>query len=127
MSEFTVEDFLRYTVRLIEKNSNVELSNPDATAEFPLTVVSNAMQSILKTENNFPIRKRFSITVEHWANSKYEAMKMFQKTNVILRNSNMAQVGTPVDMYDEITKKHRYGGRYEVIWNGLINCLERII
>ena len=65
--------------------------------------------------------------MKHWANSKYEAMKMFQETTVLLRNSNMAQVGTPIDMYDEITKKHRYGGRYEVNWNGLTNSLERII
>lgn len=128
MTEFTIEDFQRYTVRVIEKNgNNVTLSNPDINETFPLTVVSNAMQSIKKTEDNFPILKRFSITVEHWANSKYEAMKMFQETTVLLRNCNMAQVGTPIDMYDEITKKHRYGGRYEVNWNGLTNSLERII
>ena len=30
MTEFTIEDFQRYTVRVIEKNgNNVTLSNPD--------------------------------------------------------------------------------------------------
>lgn len=128
MNELTVEDFQRYVVRLIETlGNNVTLENPDVEEEFPLSVVSNVMQSIKKTENNFPILKRFSVTVEWWTNSKYESMKLFQETNILLRQSNMAQVGTPIDIYDDLTKKHRYGGRYEVNYNGLTNSLERII
>ena len=128
MNELTVEDFQRYVVRLIETlGNNVTLENPDVEEEFPLSVVSNVMQSIKKTENNFPILKRFSVTVEWWTNSKYESMKLFQETNILLRQSNMAQIGTPIDIYDDLTKKHRYGGRYEVNYNGLTNSLERII
>lgn len=128
MNELTVEDFQRYVVRLIETlGNNVTLENPDVEEEFPLSVVSNVMQSIKKTENNFPILKRFSVTVEWWTNSKYESMKLFQETNILLRQSNMAQVGTPIDIYDDLTKKHRYGGRYEVNYNGLTNSLERIV
>ena len=47
--------------------------------------------------------------------------------NQLLRNYNFGVVGSPTNMYDEITKKYRYGGRYEVNYNGLTNAFERII
>lgn len=125
--DFSVEDFQRYIVRKIETLGNVTLSNPDDKEEFPLSVVSGVMQSIKKTEDNIPIYKRFSVSIEWWTNSKYESMKKFQETNILLRKSNIAQIGAPIDMYDDITKKHRYGGRYEVNYNGLTNSFERVI
>lgn len=125
--ELSIEDFTRYTVRQVEELGNVTLSNPDTEEKFPVSVISNPMQSIKRTENNIPILTRLSITVEWWTNSKYESMRLFQETNKLLRNSNFAQIGSPIDVYDEITKKHRYGGRYEVNYNGLTNSFERII
>ena len=126
MNELTVEDFTRYTFRIIQSLGNVVLSNPDSTETFPVSVVSNPMQSIRVVEEQVPIFSRFSITVEWWADSKYGAMNLFQQTNELLRSYNYTLVGTPIDMYDEITKKHRYGGRYEVNYNGLTNAYERI-
>lgn len=127
ITELSVEDFQRYTIRLLESSRNVTIENPDTNEDFPLSVVSNVMQSIRKTEDNIPIYTRFSITIDNWANTKYEAMKMFNNTNIILRKSNFALMGTPIDLYDEITRKHRYGGRYEVNYNGLTNSFERIL
>lgn len=127
MSELSVENFTRYTVRLLGTLGNVVLSNPDSDETFPVAVVSNTMQSIRKTEDNFPIYSRFSITVEWWTDSKYSSMNLFQQTNELLRNYNYVLVGTPIDLYDEVTKKHRYGGRYEVNYNGLTDSYERII
>lgn len=127
MYELDIESFTRYVVNIIEPLGNVSLSNPDTEAVFPMAVVNNPMQSIKKTENNFPIYVRFSISIEWWTNSRYESMKLYQKTNQLLRNYNFGVVGSPTNMYDEITKKYRYGGRYEVNYNGLTNAFERII
>ena len=127
MEELSVEEFQRFIVRLVETLGNVTLENPDTEETFPIAVVSNAMQSIRKTENNFPIYKRFAITIEWWTNSKYQSMQFYQQTNQLLRQYNIAQIGSLIDMYDDITKKHRYGGSYEVNYNGLTNSLERII
>ena len=127
MYELDIENFTRYTNSLVETLGNTTLSNPDDTESFPIAIISNPMESIIRTEDNKPIYKRFSITIEWWTNSKYGSMNMFQKTNELLRNYNYVMVGTPIDMYDEITKKHRYGGRYEVNYNGLTNSFERIL
>lgn len=126
MYEFDVEKFTRYVVNILKELGEITLNNPDSEEIFPLAVVSNVMESVKKTENNAPIYKRFSITVEWWTDSKYNAMNLYEKTNKLLRKYNFALVGTPIDMYDEITKKNRYGGRYEVNYNGLTNSFERI-
>ena len=129
MYELDVATFTKIVAEKIENLGlgEITLSNPDINETFPIAVLSNIMQSIKKTENNFPIYSRFSFTIEWWTNSKYESMRLFQETNKALRNYNFAMLGTPIDMYDEITKKHRYGGRYEVNYNGLNNSFERVI
>lgn len=127
MYEFTIEEFTRYVIRLLEPLGNITLENPDIQESFPLAVVNNPMQSINKVENNVPIYKRFSINVEWWTNSKYDSMKLYEETNKLLRTYNFVQKGTQTDLYDEITKKYRYGGRYEVNYNGLTNSFERIM
>ena len=127
MFELDIESFTKYVTRLIETLGNTTLNNPDSEETFPIYVISNPMQSIKKTENNIPIYSRFSITVENWNNSKYEAMKLHQKTYELLRKYNFCTVGSPIDMYDEITRKYRYGSRFEVNYNGLTNSFERII
>ena len=127
MYEFTIEEFTKYVVRLLEPLGNVTLENPDIQETFPLAVVNNPMQSINKVENNVPIYKRFSINIEWWTNSKYDSMKLYEETNKLLRAYNFVQKGTQTDMYDEITKKHRFGGRYDVNYNGLTNSFERIM
>lgn len=127
MYEFTIEEFTKYVVRLLEPLGNVTLENPDIQETFPLAVVNNPMQSINKVENNVPIYKRFSINIEWWTNSKYDSMKLYEETNKLLRAYNFVQKGTQIDMYDEITKKHRFGGRYDVNYNGLTNSFERIM
>ncbi len=127
MHELTVEDFTRFVIRKIETIiNNVVLNNPDNEENFPLAVVNSPMESIRKVEDNVPIYKRFSINVEHWANSKYESMKKYQETNELLRKYNFIPIGTPTDLYDMATQKYRYGIRYEVNYNGLTNSFERI-
>lgn len=127
IKELSIEEFTRYITRLVAQLGNITLENPDTEETFPVAVISNPMQSIKKTENNIPIYVRFSISIEWWTNSKYESMNLFQETSKLLRQHNLAQIGSPIDLYDQITKKHRYGGRYEVNYNGLTNSLERVI
>lgn len=127
MYELTIEEFTKYVTDLVETIGNVTLSNPDVEETFPCCVVSNAMQLIKITENNIPVKTRFSIYIEWWTPSKYVSMGYYQQTNELLRQYNFAQIGNQVEGYDEITKKHRYGGRYEVNYNGLTNSFERVI
>lgn len=128
MYELSIEKFTRYVVRMVEKlDYNVTLDNPDSTESFPLAVVNNPMEVVKYTENNIPVLKRMSISVEWWCNSKYEAMKHYQETNDLLRKYNFMPIGGQTDSHDQVTQKYRYGSRYEVNYNGLTNSFERII
>lgn len=128
MYELDEENFTRYVVREIETlGKNVTLSNPDNKEIFPLYLVNNVMSSIRRTENGTPIYSRFSVSIESWTNSKYDSMRLSQEVKILLRRSNFTPIGSPIDNYDEITKKHRFGYRYEVNYNGLTNSFERVI
>ena len=126
MHELDIDDFTKFVVSTIDSLGNVILSNPDDKEQFPSIVVSNPMKSIKITEDNIPVLTRFSISIESWTNSKYDSMGMFEQISKLLRQYNFVYVGSPIDMYDEITKKYRYGGRYEVNYNGLTNSFEKI-
>lgn len=126
MKELSLEEFTRFTIQTLEPLGEITLDYPDNTQPFPLALVTNPMQSIKLTEDNIPVLTRFSITIEWWTNKKYESMKLFEETNKLLRQYNFLMVGNAIDIYDDNTKKHRFGGRYEVNYNGLTNSFERI-
>lgn len=126
MHELTIEEFTRFVVRQMEDIENTILNNPDNNETFPLIVVNNPMQAIKKTENNIPIYTRFSINIESWSNSKYEVMKIYHEINKKIRKYNFIQIGSQIDIFDDLTQKYRYGGRYEVNYNGLTNSFEII-
>lgn len=122
-----LEDFTRMVVRKIEEtNANVVLQTPTNQAIFPLKVVRMPLESIIKTENGLPIKTRYSISVEEWADKKYTCMQMSQDTANKLIQLNILKTGNDIDIYDDITKMYRLITRYEVIYNGLYNSLELV-
>lgn len=130
MQELSIGEFVKHVVTILEKNfsgANVTLENPDNKSLFPTILVSNPTQSFRKLgDNNAPVYTRLTINIEWWTNKKYESMDAIDATDKVLRAYNFVRVGTPTDLYDDNTKKHRFGGRYEVNYNGLTNSFERI-
>lgn len=128
MSELSLEEFTRIVVRKLEEtNENIITSNPDTKETYPLGVVSNPMESILSTDdNNTPIRKLFSISVEWWTDSKYTSMEKYNIANKKLAELNLLPRSMTTPRYDEITKKNIFGSSYEVYFNGITNSFEKI-
>ena len=126
ITDLNIDDFTRYLVRVIEKVTEVTLNNPDTNSPFPIALFSNPMKSIRLTEENIPVYSRFSFTIEVWTDTKYESMALFEKIDKVLRTYNCCLVGGNIDLYDNVTSKYRFGGRYEVNFNGLTNSFERI-
>lgn len=126
MKILSVEEFTKIICKLVDDVGNITLSNPDSEDDFPIGVISNTMRSIEKIENNIPIIARYSISIFWWTNSKYESMKLENKTTELLLKYNVIPIGNQNDNYDEITKKYIYGYRYEVIYNGLTNSFNRV-
>ena len=129
MTELKIKDFNDIVVSLLEQIiPEVVLENPNASGVFPCIVCQAPMRYDEKTNNeeNMPILSRFSITIEAWTKKKSSSLTISDDIDSKLRGYNFTRIGTPIDLYDEITKCHRYGGSYEVFYNAMTNSFEKI-
>lgn len=127
MIEFKVKDFYDLVVRLLEEIINeVVAENPSAESVFPCLVVQSPVRYDEKNGETIPILSRFTITIEAWTKRKTNSMSLIDEVDSKLRGYNFTRIGTPIDLYDEITKCYRYGGNYEVFYNAMTNSLERV-
>ena len=132
MNELKVSDFYDMVIAILEEIlKEVVKENPDGKAIFPCIVVQAPMRLDEKNgENekgrNIPILSRFSITCEAWTKRKSSSIELADEIDSKLRGYNFTRIGTPIDLYDENTKCHRYGGSYEVFYNAITNSLEKV-
>lgn len=127
MIEFKVKDFYDLIVKILETiTSEVVAENPSAESVFPCLVVQSPVRYDEKNGETIPILSRFTITIEAWTKRKTNSMSLIDEVDSKLRGYNFTRIGTPIDLYDEITKCHRYGGNYEVFYNAMTNSLERV-
>ncbi len=125
--ELNLEIFTDMIVEKLQEIDGLEviLDNPQADSKFPCASISTPLKSVINTENGIPTRVNLSVSVSYWTNSKHSSMKLSDNADIKLRELNLTRVNSPIDSYDEITRKYRYGGSYEVFFNGLTNSLER--
>lgn len=127
MKELKVSEFYDMVIAILEKiNKEVVRENPNGKAIFPCIVAQAPMRLDEKTGEDVPILSRFSITIEAWTKRKSSSIELSDEIDSKLRGYNFTRTGTPIDLYDENTKCHRYGGSYEVFFNALNNSLEKI-
>ena len=126
--ELDIETLTRLIVRKINEidNREIVLQNPTDKSVFPCTVVRTPMERQRISEETTPVYKRFSISIEEWANNQYDCMFQSNETAVKLREYNFKKVNNDISIYDEITKKYRLISNYEVNYNGLTNSFEVI-
>lgn len=122
-----VEDFYKLVIQILgEILTEVVGENPDGKSVFPCIVVQTPMRSDEKNEGKELILSRFSITCEAWTKRKLASISLADNIDEKLRGYNFTRIGTPIDLYDENTGCHRYGGNYEVFYNAITNSLEKI-
>ena len=126
ITEFSMKDFTKQIVSKLNEITNLEvvLSNPSGDSIFPCAVVSTPYKRIVKTEDGTPVEIDLSVSIDYWANSKYDCMSLSDDGDIKLRDINLTRINTTVDTFDEITKKYRYGGSYETTYNALTGALE---
>lgn len=127
MKEFKVSDFYNMVISILETIlKEVVMENPDGKSVFPCIVVQAPMRLDEVNGEDVPILSRFSITCEAWTKKKSSSISLADEIDSKLRGYNFTRTGTPIDLYDENTKSHRYGGSYEVFYNALTNSLEKV-
>lgn len=128
MIELKIKDFTDIVVKLMEEiTDEVVLENPDASSKFPCIVCQAPMRydEVNNNDGDIPILSRYSITIEAWTKRKTSSISISDEIDSKLRGYNFTRIGTPIDLYDEITKCHRYGGNYEVFFNAMTNSFEK--
>lgn len=127
MIEFRVSEFYDMVISILETIlKEVVSENPNGTAVFPCIVAQTPMRLDEVNGEDIPILSRFSITCEAWTKRKSSSIELADEIDSKLRGYNFTRTGTPIDLYDENTKCHRYGGSYEVFYNALTNSLEKV-
>lgn len=128
MTDFDTSQFTKWVVAKLDTISGLEvvLANPSGDSVFPCAVVSTPLIRVVRTENSTPVEISISIQVDFWDSTKYSVMSLSDQANIKLREYNLTRVNTTIDLFDEITKKYRYGGNYEVKYNSITNSYEII-
>lgn len=124
MKDFTEKDMsdLVYT-KLKELGEEVVLNTPTAESKYPCRVILTPLVSIRNAENTTPVHKRFQITVENWCDTQRSCMDMINKTDKKLKELNILRINSSgTILFDEITKKYKMIGTYEVNYNALYDA-----
>ena len=128
MNEFDTKQFMEWVYQYangVTGISDVVLSNPTVESIFPCFVLGTALKRVIRTDNGIPVEIALSVPIEVWAETKYGCMELLDDLDVELReNLNLTRTITTIDLYDEITRKYRYGGNYETIYNALTGAFE---
>ena len=124
MKDFTEKDMSDLVWnKLNELGEEVILDMPTAESIYPCRSIGTPLVSIRNIENTTPVYKRFQITVENWCDTQHGCMDMINKTDKKLKELNMLRVNpNNTILFDEITKKYRLIGTYEVNYNALYDA-----
>ena len=102
------------------------LSNPTRESTFPCIELHTPLKSVNKTQNAFPIKSTFQMSITCWNELQRKCMEMTHEVDTKLQEFNFTRTNTSVCIYDTITKKYGITCIYEVRYNGLTDCFEFI-
>ncbi len=124
MRDFTEKDMSDLVcTKLEELEEEVVLDTPTSESIYPCRVILTPLVSIRNAENTTPVLKRIQITVENWCDKQRKCMDMINKTDEKLKELNMLRINSNgTILFDEITKKYRMIGTYEVNYNALYDA-----
>jgi hypothetical protein len=102
------------------------LTNPTTTSKFPCLELHTPLKSVNLTENAFPIRSTFQISITCWNEKQRQAMKMTDEVDSKLQEFNFIRTNTSPAIYDQILQKYGITIKFEVIYNVIMNSFDFI-
>lgn len=124
ISNFTTEQLLKLIYTILEPlGYEVSLSNPTTESKFPIILINTPLENTINRYNKEVLHKRFQVSIECWADGKYEMLQMMEEVSQIMIKYNFKKTNTTPDIYDDITKKYRMIMTFEVKYDGLTNSL----
>ena len=102
------------------------LTNPTTTSKFPCLELHTPLKSVNLTENAFPIKSTFQISITCWNEKQRQAMKMADEVDKKLQELNFTRTNTSPAIYDSILQKYGITITFEVIYNAIMNSFDFI-
>lgn len=102
------------------------LTNPTTTSKFPCLELHTPLKSVNKTENAFPIKSTFQISITCWNEKQRQAMQMTDEVSTKLQELNFIRTNTSPAVYDSILQKYGITVTFEVIYNAIMNSFDFI-
>jgi hypothetical protein len=102
------------------------LTNPTTTSKFPCLELHTPLKSVNLTENAFPIKSTFQISVTCWNEKQRQAMKMTDEVDKKLQEYNFTRTNTNPAVYDSILQKYGITITFEVVYNAIMNSFDFI-
>lgn len=95
------------------------LTNPTTTSKFPCLELHIPLKSVNLTENAFPIKSTFQISITCWNEKQRQAMKMANEVDKKLQELNFTRTNTNPAIYDSILQKYGITITFEVRYNSI--------
>ena len=124
LSELELSDLVYEKLELLKYKQI--LTNPTTTSKFPCLELHTPLKSVNKTENAFPIRSTFQISITCWNEKQRQAMKMADEVDKKLQELNFTRTNTSPAVYDSILQKYGITITFEVIYNAIMNSFDFI-
>ena len=121
MKDLSIKEFSDLVYEKLEnlyKNKPI-LSNPNTESKFPILELHTPLKSVNLTENGFPIRSTFQISITCWNEKQRQAMQMTDEVDTILQKYNFTRTNTSPAIYDSILQKYGITITFEVRYNSI--------
>ena len=128
MKDLSIKDFSDLVYEKLEnlyKNKPI-LSNPNTESKFPILELHTPLKSVNLTENAFPIRSTFQISITCWNEKKRQAMQMTDEVSTRLQELNFIRTNTSPAVYDQILQKYGITITFEVRYNSITSSFNFI-
>lgn len=117
LSELELSDLVYEKLELLKYKQI--LTNPTTTSKFPCLELHIPLKSVNLTENAFPIKSTFQISITCWNEKQRQAMKMADEVDKKLQELNFTRTNTSPAVYDSILQKYGITITFEVRYNSI--------
>ena len=125
LSELELSDLVYEKLENLYKNKPI-LSNPNTESKFPMLELHTPLKSVNLTENAFPIRSTFQISITCWNEKQRQAMQMTDEVDKKLQKLNFTRTNTSPAIYDSILQKYGITITFEVRYNSITSSFNFI-
>lgn len=120
MKDLSIKEFSDLVYEKLEPLKYKQiLTNPTTTSKFPCLELHTALKSVNLTENGFPIKSTFQISITCWNEKQRQAMQMTDEVDKKLQELNFTRTNTSPAVYEQILQKYGITITFEVRYNSI--------